>query len=79
VRRQQCPWLRLLGRPVVVLALLFLPGMVLAQETIAVQLDPVGDSGVSGTATLTAAGAVIPRLASVPAPSMLPVSGGAGS
>jgi len=30
--------------------------MVLAQATVTVQLDPVGESGVSGTATLTAAG-----------------------
>jgi hypothetical protein len=30
--------------------------MVMAQEAITVRLDPVGESGVSGTATLTAAG-----------------------
>ena len=36
--------------------LLLLPGIVMAQEVVTVQLDPVGDSGVSGTATLTSAG-----------------------
>jgi LPXTG-motif cell wall-anchored protein len=40
----------------VALALLFLPGLVMAQETGTVQLEPVDGSGVSGTATLTAAG-----------------------
>jgi hypothetical protein len=41
--------------PLVVLTLL-LPGMVLAQGAVTVQLDPLGESGVSGTAILTAAG-----------------------
>jgi hypothetical protein len=47
---------RLLRTALVILALLLLPGMVMAQEVITVQLDSVGESGVSGTATLTAAG-----------------------
>jgi hypothetical protein len=33
-----------------------LSGMVLAQEAVTVRLDPVGKSGVNGTATLTAVG-----------------------
>jgi len=44
------------GALLVVLALLLLPGMVTARQTVTVQLDPVGESGVSGTATLIAAG-----------------------
>jgi len=40
----------------IVLALLLLPGVVMAQEAVTVRLDPVGESGVSGTATLIAAG-----------------------
>jgi hypothetical protein len=43
----------------VALALLLLPalpGMALAQESVTVQLEPMGGSGVSGSATLTAAG-----------------------
>lgn len=40
----------------VALILLALPGMVTAQEAVIVQLDPMGGSGVSGTAILTAAG-----------------------
>jgi hypothetical protein len=39
-----------------ILALLFLPGLVMAQEAVTVQLDSIAGSGVSGTATLTAAG-----------------------
>ncbi len=35
---------------------LLLPGRGMAQAAVTVQLDPVGGSGVSGTATLTAAG-----------------------
>ena len=46
----------LLGTSLIVLALLLLPGLVIAQEAVTVQLDPVDGSGVSGTATLTAAG-----------------------
>lgn len=49
-------WLRRLGMSCVVLIVLLLPAMSLAQETVIVQLDPIGSSGVSGTATLTAAG-----------------------
>jgi hypothetical protein len=48
--------LGLLGISLVILALLFLPGLVIAQEAVTVQLNPMGGSGVSGTATLTAAG-----------------------
>ena len=55
MRLEQLTRLRLLGTSLLVLALL-LPGMVVAQETVTVRLDPVGESGVSGTATLTAAG-----------------------
>jgi hypothetical protein len=40
----------------VVLTMLLAPGLVMAQEGVTVPLDPVGGSGVSGTATLTAAG-----------------------
>jgi len=40
----------------VALALLLLPGIAMAQETVTVQLEPVDGSGISGTATLTAAG-----------------------
>ncbi|MCL4296849.1 MAG: hypothetical protein KJ077_14025 [Anaerolineae bacterium] len=43
------------GIAFVILALL-LPGTGLAQETVTVRLEPVGGSGVSGTAVLTAAG-----------------------
>lgn len=39
------------------LALLLWPGLSLAQESVTVKLDPMGGSGVSGTATLTGAGA----------------------
>lgn len=52
----QLTWQRHLGSALVLLALLLLPAMALAQEAVTVQLDPVGESGVSGTATLTAAG-----------------------
>ena len=55
MRLRQSTWLRLLGTSLLVLALL-LPGAILAQETVTVRLDPVGESGVSGTAILTAAG-----------------------
>jgi len=56
MRMRQLTWLRLPGTSLVVLALLLLPGMVTAQQAVTVRLDPVGESGVSGTATLTAAG-----------------------
>jgi LPXTG-motif cell wall-anchored protein len=56
MRVRQLLWLRLPGISLVVLALLLLPGMVMAQEEVMVRLEPVGGSGVSGTATLTAAG-----------------------
>ena len=56
MKLRQLTWLRLLGMSLVVLALLLLPGMGMAQAAVTVQLDPVGASGVSGTATLTAAG-----------------------
>jgi hypothetical protein len=56
MRLRQSTWLRLPGVPLIALALLLLPGVGMAQEAATVQLDPVGESGVSGTATLTAAG-----------------------
>jgi hypothetical protein len=56
MRLRQLTWLRLLGISLVVLALLLLPGMVMAQEAVTVRLDPMGESGVSGTVTLIAAG-----------------------
>jgi hypothetical protein len=40
----------------VVLVFPLLSGMVMAQEAVTAQLDPVGESGVSGTAALIAAG-----------------------
>ncbi|HSJ52138.1 MAG TPA: hypothetical protein VLC52_00205 [Anaerolineae bacterium] len=51
-------WARLarIGIALVALALLSLGSVALAQEVVDVQLDPVGDSGVSGTARLVAAG-----------------------
>jgi hypothetical protein len=56
MRLRQSTWLRLPGISLVALALLLLPGVVMAQEAVTVRLDPVGESGVSGTATLIAAG-----------------------
>jgi hypothetical protein len=58
MRLLQLIWYRLPGIWFVVLVLLLLPGLGMAQgaETVVVQLDPVGGSGVSGTATLSAAG-----------------------
>jgi Cu/Zn superoxide dismutase len=56
MRFRQLTWLRLLAISLVFLALPLWPGTVMAQEVITAQLDPVGDSGVSGTATLIAAG-----------------------
>jgi hypothetical protein len=56
MRLRQLAWLRLLGISLVVLALLLVPGILMAQEAVTVQLDPLGESGVSGTATLIAAG-----------------------
>ena len=58
MRLLQLTWLRLPGIWFLVLVLLLLPGVGMAQEaeTVVVQLDPVGGSGVSGTATLSAAG-----------------------
>jgi hypothetical protein len=49
-------WLHLAGIAVIALIFLLLPGVGMAQEQVTVQLEPVGGSGVSGTATLTAAG-----------------------
>jgi LPXTG-motif cell wall-anchored protein len=57
MKLRQLTWLHLLGISLIALALLLLPGMSIAQEAVTVQIDPVGASGVSGTATLTAAGA----------------------
>lgn len=56
MRLWQLKSLSLGGTSLVVLALLLLSGGVMAQEEVTVQLDPVGESGVSGTATLTAVG-----------------------
>jgi hypothetical protein len=56
MRLRQLAWLRLLGISLIVLAVLLLPGVVMAREAITVRLDPVGESEVSGTATLIAAG-----------------------
>lgn len=56
MRLRQLTRLSLRGIVFVVLALLLWPGTGLAQETVTVQLEPVGGSGVSGTAVLTAAG-----------------------
>jgi hypothetical protein len=56
MRLRQPTWLRLPGISLVVLALLLLPGVVMAQEAVTVRLDPAGESGVSGMATLIAAG-----------------------
>ena len=53
---QQLTWLRLVGIALVGLALLLWPGRGLAQEVVTVRLGPVGGSGVSGTAMLTAVG-----------------------
>jgi hypothetical protein len=56
MRVRQLTWLRLLGISFIVMALPLVPGMVMAQEAVTVELDPVGESGVSGTATLMVAG-----------------------
>lgn len=56
MRSQQSTWLCLLGISLVVLALLLLSDMAMAQEAVTVQLDPVGESEVSGTVTLIAVG-----------------------
>ena len=56
MKLRQLTWLRLLGMSLIVLVPLLLPGMGMAQEAVTVQLDPVGTSGVSGTAILIAAG-----------------------
>jgi hypothetical protein len=55
MKLRQLTWLHLCGTSFAVLALMLLPGMGIAQEAVTVQLDPMGASGVSGTATLTAA------------------------
>jgi len=57
MRSHQLTWQGLLGLGLAAVALSLLPGVALAQAAVTVQLDPVGDSGVGGTATLTAAGA----------------------
>jgi hypothetical protein len=56
MKSRQLIWLRPLGIWLVVLALLLLPGTIMAQQAVTVQLDPVGESGVTGTAILIAAG-----------------------
>lgn len=47
---------RLAAISLLILALLVLPGLVMAQETVTVPLNPMSGSGVSGNATLTAVG-----------------------
>ena len=47
---------RYLGTSLAALALLLSPSTGLAQETVTVQINPVDESGVSGTAVLTADG-----------------------
>ncbi len=56
MRLLQLTWLRLLRILLVVLAPLLLLGIMMAQEAITIRLDPMGGSGVSGTAILSAAG-----------------------
>lgn len=57
MRLQQVTWLHLLGISLVVLAFLLVSGkVVMAQGEITVRLDPVGESEISGTVILTAAG-----------------------
>jgi hypothetical protein len=53
---RQWKWLRPLGIALAVLVLLLLTSCTTAQQAVSVQLDPMSGSGVSGTATLTAAG-----------------------
>ncbi len=53
IESRQLTWLRLLG---ILLAVLLWPGRGMAQESVTVQLDSAGESGVSGTVMLTAAG-----------------------
>ena len=53
---RQSTRLHLIGISLVFVVLLLLPGMVVAQEAVTARLDPVGESGASGTATLIAAG-----------------------
>jgi hypothetical protein len=48
--------MRFVGISLIVLILIALASGATAQETLTVQLDPVGDSGITGTVTLTAAG-----------------------
>jgi hypothetical protein len=56
MRLQQLTGLRLVWVSLIILALLLWPGKGIAQASVTVKLDPVGGSGVSGTATLTAMG-----------------------
>ena len=58
MKLRQLRHLRLFGISLAALAItaLLLPGVGMAQAAVTVQLDPMGGSGVSGTATLTAAG-----------------------
>jgi hypothetical protein len=58
MKLRQLTRLHLLGilLAALVVTALLLPGMGMAQAAVTVQLDPVGASEVSGTATLTAAG-----------------------
>ncbi len=58
MKLRQLTRLPMLGISLAALAItaLLLPSMGMAQAAVTVQLDPMGGSGVSGTATLTAAG-----------------------
>jgi len=58
MKLRQLTRFHMLGISLAALAItaLLLPGMGVAQAAVTVQLDPMGGSGVSGTATLTAAG-----------------------
>ena len=56
MRLRRLMWQYPLGTSLIVLALLLSSSTGLAQETVTVQINPVDESGVSGTAVLTADG-----------------------
>ena len=53
---RQSAWTRFVWISLIVVVLIALASVTAAQESVTVQLDPLGESGVTGTATLTAAG-----------------------
>lgn len=53
---RQSALMRFVAISLIALVLIALASAATAQESVTVQLDPVGDSGVTGTVTLTAAG-----------------------